>query len=180
MNTFQFNHPTDKMDGAWHQHYKNFYSRILAGLRDTTDCVAELGTDSGGPLLAYREWFSKAKMVVGMDVNPPPQCLWGKDGLHHYQMDAYTRDAIGFLKSHGEYACVIDDGSHFLHHQFFFAEHYPTLLSKDGVAIIEDIQNWDHVAQICGKVPNGFLVYGVDLRWADNRYDSTLLVIERK
>lgn len=180
MNTFQYHHPTDKMDGAWHQHYKHFYTRILAGLKDTRDCVAEVGTDSGGPLLAYRDWFPDASMVIGVDVNPAPQCLWGRDGLHHYQMDAYTPEAIGFLKSHGEYAFLCDDGSHFLNHQFFFAEHYPKLLSRNGIAIIEDVQSWDHVAQIIGRAPEEFLAYGVDLRWADERYDSALVVIERK
>lgn len=180
MTSFDFKGPTDKQDGAWHQSYPIFYRRILASLKDTKNSACEVGTDSGYPLLAYRDWFQNAQMIVGVDINSAPQCLWGREGVHHYQMDAYTPECIGFLKSHGEFACLVDDGSHLLGHQEFFARNYPALLAEDGIAIIEDIQDANHLRHLQEATPMGFIAYGVDLRHADSRYDSLLLVIERR
>lgn len=180
MTPFVFKGPTDKLPGAWHQGYPIAMARLLNSLKDTKDCVVEIGTDGGSPLLAYRDWFQDAKMVVGVDVNPAPQCLWGREGIRHYQMDAYTPAAIGFLKSHGEYACVIDDGSHFLNHQQFFVENYAHLLTANGIAIIEDIQDPTHIAQLHSQLPDGFMGYVIDLRLNDSRYDSLLYCFSRK
>jgi len=174
-----FNGPTDKNDGHWHGFYKRAYERLFASLKDTHDSVLEVGTDSGFPLLAYRDWFSNAQ-VIGVDVNPSPQCLLGKTRLHHYKQDAYTHETISLLEQHGPFAVIIDDGSHFLHHQLFFAEHMSKLLSKDGIGAIEDIQSYEHVPAIIGKLPKEFYGFAVDLRYADDRYDSLICVFARK
>jgi len=177
---FVFNGPTDKLPGAWHQSYPIVMSRLLASLKNTQDSILEIGTDSGFPLLAYRDWFNEAKIVVGLDINPTPKCLVGRSGVQHRQMDAYTMEAVEYLKYHGPFAYICDDGSHFLNHQQFFAEHYCHLLSEDGIGCIEDLQDSKHVAELHAKLPTEFIGFTIDLRRADSRYDSLLWCFMRK
>lgn len=179
MKPLTFNGPTDKQDGHWHANYKRAYSVLFESVRLSKNSVLEVGTDSGYPLLAYRDWFENAQ-VIGVDVNPAPDCVKDQKRITHYQRDAYTHETIELLSAHGPFACIIDDGSHFLHHQIFFAEHMPKLLADDGVGIIEDVQSYDHVPQLIGKLPPEFYGFAVDLRYADDRYDSVLICFARK
>lgn len=179
MKKLHFTVPTDKMPGAWHGSYPVAYARLFAALQGTRHAVAEVGTDGGACLLAYQEYFTESE-IIGCDVNPPPSVLSGQPRIKHYQQDAYTPQFVETLRAYGPFAVMIDDGSHFLHHQMFFAEHYPTLLAPEGLCIIEDVQSYDHVSALIGKIPQGFMGYAIDLRWADDRYDSLLLCIERK
>jgi hypothetical protein len=176
---FIFNGPTDKQDGAWHGNYKNAYSLLFESVRLSYSPVLEVGTDGGYPLLAYRDWFENAQ-VIGVDVNPTPECVKGQERVNHFQRDAYTHETVELLSKVGPFSVLIDDGSHFLHHQAFFAEHMSKLLADDGIGIIEDVQSYDHVPGLIGKLPKEFYGFAVDLRWADDRYDSVLIAFARK
>jgi SAM-dependent methyltransferase len=179
MTPLIFNGPTDKNDGHWHASYKLAYARLFESVRLSKNSVLEVGTDSGYPLLAYREWFQNAR-VFGIDVNPAPECLKNQERVTHWQRDAYTRESISELSKYGPFACLIDDGSHFLHHQHFFAEHMSKLLAEDGIGVIEDVQSYDHVPQLIGKLPKEMIGFAVDLRYADDRYDSLCLAFIRR
>lgn len=179
MKPLIFNGPTDKNDGSWHQNYKRAYARLFESVRLSKNPVLEIGTDGGYPLLAYRDWFENAQ-VVGIDVNPAPDCLKGQERVTHFQRDAYTHETVEQLSRIGRFAVMIDDGSHFLHHQAFFAEHMSKLLADDGIGVIEDVQDYNHVAGLIGKLPPEFYGFAVDLRWADDRYDSVLIAFARK
>lgn len=181
IHPFIFNGPTDKAKGAWHGSYPFFYARILAALKNTQDSILEIGTDGGAPLLTYREWFNEAKKVVGIDVQPAPDCVRANKGVEHWQRDAYTKDVVEILShpSYAPFAFICDDGSHFLNHQQFFVEHYPQLLSEEGIGCVEDIQDPSHIAILHAKLPPGFIGFTVDLRLADSRYDSLLYLFAR-
>jgi len=179
MTPLTFNGPTDKNDGCWHGFYKRAYERLFASLKDTTDAVLEVGTDSGYPLLAYQDWFQDAH-IVGVDVNPTPECVKNQERVTHFQRDAYSQETVSILQKYGSFGVIIDDGSHFLHHQLFFAAHMSKLLSKDGIGVIEDIQSYEHIPAIIGKLPPEFYGFAVDLRYADDRYDSVLICFARK
>lgn len=149
--------------------------------------VLEIGCDGGGGILSYADWFSKSAGIllprefVSCDISPRPPSLDLNPRIHHYQGNAYTYDFIDeVLHRYAPYAVIVEDGPHTLGTQMFFAEHYPRMLSEDGIAIIEDIQSPEHVSQIVGKIPPEFTAYAIDLRWADDRYDSLLLCIQRK
>lgn len=176
MNTFTFTVPTDKMECQWHACYARAYSRLLASLMDTTDSVLEIGTAGGGSLIAYRDWFPNAK-VFGIDPFfqpdlPPTIC--------HYKRDAYCQDGVTLMKGHAPFAVIVDDGPHSIESQEFFVRHYPQMLSRDGVAICEDVQSPAHIDRLFKALPDGFTGYSIDMRLADNRYDSLIFVVERK
>lgn len=146
--------------------------------------VMEIGCDGGGGILSYADYFSGGNMTprefISCDISPRPDSLDSNSAIRHYQGDAYRLDFINeVLKKHAPYAAIIEDGPHTLSSQMFFVEHFPNLLSRDGVAICEDIQDAAHISQLHGKLPQGFVGYGIDLRWQDNRYDSLLFVIHR-
>jgi len=178
MNRFNFTVQTDKMAGGWHGSYTPFYERLFAGIKDHLGFVLEIGTDGGGSLLAYRNWF-KYCTVIGMDINPAPEAVQGQQRVVHIQEDAYNTNSVKKLKDY-HFTAMIDDGPHTLESQLFFVEFYVPLLSEDGIAVVEDVQDIEHISKLAGKLPPGFMGYGVDLRWADDRYDSILFVAQRK
>lgn len=180
IHPFKFNGPTDKLPGAWHQNYPVVMARLLASLKNTEDAILEIGTDGGAPLLAYRAWFNESRIVIGMDINPSPASVQHQKLILHLQCDAYTPSALESLKSQSPFAYLCDDGSHQLGHQLFFAEHYPQLLSEDGIGCIEDIQDPAHIAYLHSKLPPEFTGFTVDLRLADSRYDSLIWLFFRK
>lgn len=181
---FQFFAPTDHMPGGWHGSYLEVYHRLFQSVDHGS--ILELGCDGGGGVLSYADYFSKRGGIllpqefISCDISPRPSSLDLNKRIIHYQGDAYRLDFINeVLKSHAPYAVQIDDGPHTLSSQTFFVEHFPQMLSERGVAIVEDLQSWDHVALLHGKLPAGFVGYGVDLRWQDDRYDSLLFVAHR-
>lgn len=178
MNTFVFREPTDKMPGQWHAHYALAYSMLLSHLRGTTDAVLEIGTAGGGSLIAYHDWFENAR-IIGMDPFFAPEVLKGYPRIHHFKQDAYAVQSVDMLVPMGPFAVAVDDGPHSLESQLFFARNYPRLLSRDGIAIIEDIQSPDHIKPIFEAMPHGFTGYAIDMRLADRRYDSLIFCIER-
>jgi cephalosporin hydroxylase len=181
MNPFRFPAPTDHQPGGWHAGYMEVYHRLFQTVGPGS--VLEIGCDGGGGILSYADYFGddQKREFISCDISTRPDSLDANTSIRHYQGDAYRLDFISeVLKSHAPYAAIIEDGPHTLSSQMFFAENFPQMLSVDGVAIIEDIQDASHVAKLHGKLPPDFFGFGVDLRWQDNRYDSLLMVIQRK
>lgn len=128
-------------------------------------------------LRSYREYFPEAA-IHGIDISPAPPTLGGHR-IFHYQRDAYTRETLDFLQSGFPpgFDVLVDDGPHTFGSQEFFVQHYPNLLTDKGIAIVEDIQDWAHVAHLAALVPPGFFSMGIDLRANSGRYDDILLAI---
>lgn len=182
MSSFNFTVPTDKQPGGWHSAYAAVYQRLFERLFSPTaspiDYVGEIGVDGGGFTLALNDYFPSA-VVRCMDINPCPASICGNDAIEHFQMDAYTEEAVREFGAGAKYSCFIEDGSHFLNHQRFFVANYPPLLTSDGIAVVEDVQDIAHFADLAKHVPAGFFGYGIDLRMHDDRYDNLLFVIQR-
>lgn len=176
MNTFTFREATDKCAGQWHQTYPRAYSRLLASLKNTTDSVLEIGTAGGGSLIAYRDWFPNAT-VIGIDPFFAPAL---PPNIIHYKLDAYGPAGVHAALHHAPFAMTLDDGPHSIESQEAFVRLYPPMLSDDGVAIVEDVQSPGHISRLFRAMPEGFTGYAIDMRMADDRYDSLIFVIERK
>ena len=76
---------------------------------------------------------------------------------------------------------ILDDGPHTLESMKIFIENYSTLLTDNGVLIIEDIpdMNWLPILHEC--VPNDLkqYIYTYDLRNIKNQYDDIVLCIDK-
>lgn len=180
-NSFNQIHPSDHF--GWHKTYMDVYDRLFQSVG--FDNVLEVGCDGGGGILSYADWFYRngggiPQQFISCDISPRPDSLDENKEIIHYQGNAYSLEFVNkALKMHAPYSALIEDGPHTLGTQLFFVEHYAKLLSPDGIGIVEDIQDPAHIAQLHAKLPPGFSGYTVDLRIADNRYDSLLFVIER-
>lgn len=172
--------PTDHF--GWHASYFEVYDRLFCNFRGTGRPILEIGTDGGGGLMSYSEYFSSAS-IWGMDISPAPEHIKQHTVISHWQINAYSSEAVE-TASHalkfGGFQVIIDDGPHSVESQEFFVRFYPPLLSDTGMAIVEDIQDPTYIERLHRCLPEGFLGYAIDLRLADNRYDSLLFVIQRK
>jgi hypothetical protein len=76
---------------------------------------------------------------------------------------------------------LIDDGPHLLESQEKFIELYSPLLSENGILIIEDIQDINHLEILKIKTPDYLKQYikTYDLRQNKNRYDDMVFTIDR-
>lgn len=176
---FKFTAPTDKMPGAWHGAYLPVYAHLFSPLKDTTDSILELGVDGAGSLLMYAEYFHKSR-PFGMDIQAKPSALNGNNRVTFIQGDGYTLSSVEMFSKLGPFAWIAEDGPHSLESQMMFCRHYSPLLSEEGVACVEDVQDVNHFQALSAVLPKEFFGYGIDLRMHDSRYDNLLFVIQRR
>lgn len=164
--------PTDHF--GWHAAYLPVYERLFDSIKRTIDPILEIGTDGGGGLLMYEDWFPNST-IVGVDISPEPSSIESKMRIIHHQCDAYRE--IGYLAGYGRFALVIDDGPHSIESQEFFVASYPLILNPGGLAVVEDIQHPDHIQRLARHVPDGMMGFSIDLRHVNDRYDDLLFVV---
>lgn len=175
----QFNQITPTDHFSWHSAYLEIYHKLFSPFKEEAITLLEIGTDGGGGLRMYQDYFPTA-WIFGMDISPSPESVKA-NGITHYQMDAYTAESVDFWnRTHAKFTVIIDDGPHTLGSQEFFVQNYPNLLAPAGIAIVEDIQEYAHAQHLASLVPAGFFSSIVDLRHVNGRYDDLLLLIWRK
>lgn len=182
---FTFPIPTDHAPGFWHEAYCPVFSRLFLPFVGYETNLLEIGTDGGGMLKSYREYFPNG-YIYGIDISPTPQWIEEEMSneydlrLRHFQRDAYDSNAIRMLSDYGPFHIIIDDGPHTLSSQQFFVEHYPQLLTPDGILICEDVAEHGHIAELQRCLPAGWFGMGIDLtNNAQKRYDDRLFVAFR-
>ena len=141
----------------------------------------EIGVYKGGDLMLFNNVFNNVE-IYGIDVtlkllrkNTVQDCK----NVHLFTKDAYTIETVNEFKNI-EFDIIIDDGPHTKESMIFFAENYSSLLKKDGIMIIEDIQSIDWYPEIQNSFPKHFEVKLVDLRYNKNRYDDILIIAKHK
>lgn len=162
-----------------HRAVLGLYERLFYPLQLSKDSILEIGTNDGGGIQMYANYFEGAEHCFAIDILPKPAGLTDPR-IQYIQSNAYTPYNVDNL-SHfgGKFSLLVDDGSHELNDMCFFAKHFPKLLSENGVAIIEDIQEPNWTEDIAVHVPPGFVSCVVDLRHVNHRYDDLLFVIWR-
>jgi len=152
------------------------YEKLFAPLKGTTGSILEIGTNDGGGIRMYSDYFQHAK-CFGMDILPTPPALPNDGRIFHYQRDAYTNESVELMrKLGGKFALIVDDGPHDLASQMWFIQHYPALLSQDGIAIVEDVQESFYITTLAKSIRGDFNSMCIDLRYM-GRYDDLLFVI---
>lgn len=154
--------------------YLPIYEQLFACMREEVKQVVEIGTDGGGSMIMWEEYFPKAT-IIAMDINPKPPALEGHQRIVHHQGNAY---AANFAFQHAD--IIIDDGSHFIQDQTQFVRYYSTKLSLFGLLIVEDIQDMAHIRVLANALPVGFNHACIDLRTIKSRYDDVLFVAWKK
>lgn len=164
---------TDK--GTTHS-YIDVYESLFSNIRNTVKNVLEIGVQTGGSLLMWRDYFPNAQ-IYGVDTNYTN--INDKHRIITIYHNAYDISFYLLQKCCGYFDIIIDDGSHDPVHQQFVAEHYVKLLSSNGILVIEDIQNIDWVSEIIQHFPKDYNTKVLDRRDVKNRWDDILIVAQK-
>jgi len=145
---------TDKVNGHC---YGDFYDDLFSKYdRDDRINILEIGTQKGGSLCAWRDYFPNAK-ITGIDIIDVVKEEYKRDSINYIFMD------VKDFKSDEVFDIIIDDGSHFLKDVLYVVDNL-----KYKVLVIEDVQSQEWLNHISGQV--------VDLRHINNNYDDFLII----
>jgi hypothetical protein len=150
--------------------YTKIYHELFKELRHKKIKLLELGIFYGSSLKMWREWFSEAE-IIGIDNNIKIQNI---PGVTILKSNTQTINICQDLNNQ-EFDIIIDDADHHPYQQLLTFWNTWPLLKKDGIYIIEDVQNLD---QWGGHW--GFLnpkIY--DLRNSGGTYDSVMFVFRK-
>ncbi len=142
---------TDK--GFAHKYGKIYDSIFSKFGREAPLNILEVGTQKGGSLLAWKEYFPNAN-VVGVDIIDVVS--------EEYRKDTVTRviSDIKEWKNDTVWDIIIDDGSHYLGDMVWVITQYFVRLPQHGVIIIEDVRNpellYSVIQNLLGEIKLGF------------------------
>ena len=174
---------TDK--GTTHD-YLGLYQKLLSPLQYQAKNVLEVGVWMGGSIKLWRDFFLNAT-------------VYGIDNLQFEQMDledCVTKDNRIILKTGVDaydeeivkthflgikFDFMLDDGPHTLESMIKFIKFYSSLLSDDGILIIEDIPDMSWTEILHQQVPEHLKSHChiYDLRQNKNQYNDIVFVINK-
>jgi len=164
---------TDK--NCLHCYVDEVYEDLFKDIRNSAKKVLEIGVDNGGSILMWKEYFSEAK-IIGID-NKDCSQLADRDRVEFIKADAYKVELGDKLPN--DFDVIIDDGPHTLESMTFMIKEYIHKINKNGIAVIEDIQDFNWTNILKRQLPEGFNTEVRDLRKIRNCYDDILMIIRR-
>lgn len=166
--------------------YLPLYEQLFERLRGKASNVLEVGIQSGGSIKMWRDYFSNAT-VYGLDIMPSSN-VWSAiandsriklfTSTNAYDVNFFNST---FLRSNMKFDMMLDDGPHTLDSMKLFIQLYSTLITDDGILVIEDVQSWDWIDQLKAVVPVDLREYikVYDLRANKGRYDDIVFTIDK-
>ena len=122
---------TDKLNP---HHYGDAYDNIFAKFDSQAKLnILEVGTQKGGTLLAWKEYFPNST-VVGVDIVDVVPDEYRKNNVFRVISDIKKVD---FKEG---FDIIIDDGSHYLGDIAYVVANFLIPMNKGGVMIIEDVR----------------------------------------
>lgn len=139
----------------WGHNYTQYYSLLFAPLRSRVRNVFELGIGSpnekyynnmgkdakpGASLYAWRDYFTSAN-IYGADIDP--DIIFEDRRIKTFRCDETNEASIHTMwsKIDVEFDIMIDDACHCIDANAFFFEHSVCKLARDGIYVIEDIND---------------------------------------
>ena len=125
--------------------YLDAYHRHFAKFRGTAANILEVGVQSGGSLLMWREYFGPRAHIWGVDIDPRAMHFDSPGDNVHVLIGNQGDDAFlaSLCATIGRIDVVLDDGSHYNEHQIQLFEALVTkgrcLNMKHGVFVVEDV-----------------------------------------
>lgn len=163
--------------------YLPVYEKLFLSKKDTAQHILEIGIALGGSIKLWNDYFTQAT-IVGVDNFSAYQLpsdlknieTFPRISLYH-STDAYSPEAIKKLDV--LFDIIVDDGPHTLESQIQALQLYLPKLAPQGILIIEDIQDYNHIALLHYHVPKGYTVEIHDLRNKKNRPDDILFIVHK-
>ncbi len=146
---------TDKIVG---HHYGDAYDKLFRAFdRNAKLNILEVGTQKGGSLCAWQEYFPNAR-ITGVDIVDVVKPEYRREGIRYIVSD------IKDWKTDETFDIVIDDGSHFADDVSYAIDYFKDKLNSGGLMVVEDIQN--------SSLWNNY-----ELMRTGENYDDLLLII---
>lgn len=163
---------TDK--NCLHCYIDEVYEDLFRNIRYDSKKVLEIGVDTGASLCMWAEYFENAN-IIGVDIKNCETVL-SRERIQFMQEDAYCDAFIDSLSN--DFDIIIDDGPHTLPTMTTTIEKYSKKLSKNGILVIEDLQDFHWSNILKQHVMDGYSFEVRDLRRVRNRYDDIIIVIK--
>jgi cephalosporin hydroxylase len=184
---FNLNPTTDK--NSVHCYVKGYYEKEFFKFKNKKINFLEIGIRGGGSMKLWSEYFTKAKSIVGMDIDESSIANEFKkiEGVEYYFGDAYTQEMVDKIEP---LDIFLDDGPHTLESQLDAIKYYLPKVKSGGLFLIEDVQDesWFddlelQVNQLNDK--DQYTIERVDLRhmknmYGDHRYDDLIFSVKVK
>lgn len=184
------NHTSDKwgIDGNTHS-YLTVYDEVFNRLKNNNNKILEIGVYKGDSLNLWAEYFTNSE-IYGVDCHTNQIDVSLHDNVNIIEIqDAYSIECIEMLNSIGKFNIIIDDGSHKVEHQKYVIENYCSLLTNNGILIIEDTVCWvedatakiDNVNMLMGCFPKDLeeYIYFDDRRHIKNNNHDFLIICDK-
>ena len=120
--------------------------------------ILEIGTQKGGSLCAWQDFFPNAK-VTGLDIVDVVEPEYRREGINYVLCD------VKEYKTDEMFDIVIDDGSHWLKDVVHSVGYFSKKLKIGGMMIIEDVQNEKVWYQTIATVIHPTLGYNKGYKW---------------
>lgn len=130
---------TDK-NSSWHNYPRDYEIHFSPYRNRENINYLEIGVFEGGSIKAMREYLSKARYLIGIDINP--QCKQSENPDQNIFIEIGSQSDETFLQSvntkYQGFDIILDDGSHFVEDLVVSFETLFPLLRKGGMYIVED------------------------------------------
>ena len=173
------NNLTDK--NSYHS-YIDVYEELLKKKQLTTKNVLEIGIERGGSMKLWSDYFVNS-VIHGLDINDAPLFLSEYKRIITKKCNAYCSETLNyFIEQNIKFDVIVDDGPHTLDSMTYVINNYTQLLNKDGIIVIEDVQNIDWCQILHKEVPHNLkqFSYYIDRRHIKGTLDDILFIIENK
>jgi len=120
--------------------YLPLYERNMTHLRDRPIKLLEIGVKDGESLRMWKDYLHKDSIVYGMEINPIPLDEFKQDGIHLLFGDQTDIDFLAYVRQHGPFDIIIDDGGHTMFQMRSSFEYlFRYSMASGGLYIIEDL-----------------------------------------
>jgi len=153
--------------------YIEIYESIFNKYKDKPINILEVGVNKGYSLFTWKNYFTNAKNIVGIDYQPG--IVYKTENFKIIYGDINNFNFMNESLGDMTFDIIIDDGSHYIADQLTSLNLLYPRLNHDGVFVIEDIQNLESDLPQFNFLPPK--VY--DLRFIKNRWDDVLFVWEK-
>ena len=124
--------------------YIDFYEGLFLPLRSSELNLLEVGVHTGASLNMWRDYFFKAKNIIGLDITD--KHLSSKyESEWRGEIDLIVGDSTRqqildqpLLKDH-KFDIIIDDGDHYYENQINTFENLYNILKPGGIYVVEDV-----------------------------------------
>jgi len=162
--------------------YLPLYQKLFESKRESAKNVLEVGIYFGGSIKLWGEFFINAN-VYGLDIiDNIKSDINNRTNVKLYTwVDAYNQDFFNATFLGMKFDMLLDDGPHTLQSMKQFITLYSQVMADDGILVIEDVQDWDWIAELTNTVPDHLKQYikAYDLRANKGRYDDIVFTIDK-